>query len=193
LIPFLIARCWKRCCAWRTWSSCGRYWASTRRIDAHLLLQRQHNHGPWNETLERLEGSLLGYTDAQNDWWIAHRRRNRAFANFPDRTAYATVTADELAWIRAVGERALPPTAPEAALKLVMHGYRPEPAVLDDWLAASNAAAIVRFALSRDFLDSREYGDRNGVRCYLIARQEVPALNRALASAIEVIAERSAT
>jgi hypothetical protein len=74
-----------------------------------------------------------------------------------------------------------------------MYGYRPEPAALDDWLAASNAAAIVRFALSPDFLDSRENGDRNGVRCYVIACPEVPALNRALASAIEVIAERSAT
>lgn len=44
------------------------------RIDAHLLIWRQLEHGAWNDTLERLEGSLLGYTDAQNDWWIAHRR-----------------------------------------------------------------------------------------------------------------------
>jgi hypothetical protein len=47
------------------------------RIDANNLLWRQLAHGPWNDTLERLEGSLLGYTDAQNDWWIARRRRIR--------------------------------------------------------------------------------------------------------------------
>lgn len=47
------------------------------RIDAHRLLWRQLAHGPWNDTLERLEGSLLGYTDEQNDWWIARRRRIR--------------------------------------------------------------------------------------------------------------------
>jgi hypothetical protein len=27
----------------------------------------------WNETLERMEGSLLGYTEAQNDWHIEHK------------------------------------------------------------------------------------------------------------------------
>jgi hypothetical protein len=160
------------------------------RIDAHLLLQRQHNHGPWNETLERLEGSLLGYTDAQNEWWIMHRRRNRVSANFPDRTAYAAVTAAELAWIRAAGERALPPDGSEAPMELVMHGYRPEPAALGDWIAAINAAAIIRFALSRDFLNDRKYGDRDGERCYLIARTEMAALNRALTSGVEIIAER---
>jgi hypothetical protein len=47
------------------------------RIDAHNLLWKQLAHGPWNDTLERLEGSLLGYTDAQNDWWIARRQRIR--------------------------------------------------------------------------------------------------------------------
>lgn len=139
-----------------------------------------------------MHGSLLGYTDEQNDWWIARRRRHNASATFPDRTAYAAVTTAELVWIRAVGERALPSDGPEAPLELVMHGYRPEPAALDDWLAASNAAAIVRFALSRDFLESREYGHRDGERCYLIARSEVPNLNRALTSGIEIIAEQSA-
>jgi hypothetical protein len=163
------------------------------RIDAYLLLWQQLKHGSWNETLERLDGSLLGYTDAQNDWWVARRRRHHASATFPDRTAYAAVTAGELAWIRAAGERALPPDGPEAPLELVMHGYRPESAALDDWIAASDAAAIVRFGLSRDFLDSREYRDRDGARCYLIARSEVPALNRALTSGVEIVDERSAS
>jgi hypothetical protein len=47
------------------------------RIDAHNLVWGQLAHGSWNDTLERLEGALLGYTDAQNDWWIARRRRMR--------------------------------------------------------------------------------------------------------------------
>jgi hypothetical protein len=157
------------------------------RIDAHLLLWRQLEHGSWNETLERLDGILLGYTDAQNDWWIAHWRHNHASSTFSDSTAYAAVTAAELAWIHTTGERALPP---EAALELVMHGVRPEPAALDNWIAASGAAAIVRFGLSRTFLSGREYGHRDGVRCYSITRSEMPALNRVLGSAIQVVAER---
>jgi len=47
------------------------------RINAHNLVARQLAYGPWNDTLERLEGSLLGYTDAENDGWIARRRRMR--------------------------------------------------------------------------------------------------------------------
>jgi hypothetical protein len=38
------------------------------RIDGHNLLWRQLAYGPWNDTLDRLEGSLSGYTEAQNDW-----------------------------------------------------------------------------------------------------------------------------
>jgi hypothetical protein len=59
------------------------------RIDAHILLWRQLEHGPWNETLERLEGSLLGYTDAQNDWWLA--RRGRTTRRGPGRIGQSTL------------------------------------------------------------------------------------------------------
>jgi len=48
------------------------------RIDAYNLIWKQLAHGPWNDTLERLEGSLLGYTDEQNDWWIAHIKHQRS-------------------------------------------------------------------------------------------------------------------
>jgi len=160
------------------------------RIDAYLLLWRQLEHSSWNETLERLSGTLLGYTDEQNDWWIAHRRHNHASATFPDRTAYAAVTGSELAWIHSVGERALPP---ESSLELVMHGFRPDPAALDHWLAVSSAAAIVHFGLSREFLNGREHRDRAGARCYSVPCQEMPALNRALTTAIQIVAERKLT
>ncbi len=32
----------------------------------------------WDDALERLQGSLLGYEDWQNDWWIEHRYRKAA-------------------------------------------------------------------------------------------------------------------
>jgi hypothetical protein len=44
------------------------------RIDAFLLMWRVAAITGWNETLERFEGSLLGYEDWQNDWWIEHTR-----------------------------------------------------------------------------------------------------------------------
>ena len=160
------------------------------RIDAHILVWRQLDHGPWNETLERLEGSLLGYTDAQNDWWLARRRRDHATAIRTDRTAFVAVDAAELAWIRSVGDRAFQPERAGSNLELVMHWPLPEPAMLEAWLTATGAAAITRVGLSGKFLDNLEFGQRNGHRSYLIRPDEVLALNRALTSSIEVVIER---
>jgi hypothetical protein len=151
---------------------------------------RQLDHGPWNDTLERLEGSLLGYTDAQNDWWLARRRRDRATSDWRDGTAYVAVDAAELAWIRSVGERVFRPERAGADLELVMHWPLPEPAMLEAWLAATGAAAITRVGLPRKFLANRSFGHRGGQRSYLIGPHEVLALNRALTSSIEVVIER---
>lgn len=43
------------------------------RIEAFLLVSKVSAKTGWNEALERMEGSLLGYEDWQNDWWIEHR------------------------------------------------------------------------------------------------------------------------
>jgi hypothetical protein len=42
------------------------------RIDAYLLLWRTAEKSGWNDGFERMQGSLLGYEDWQNDWHIAH-------------------------------------------------------------------------------------------------------------------------
>lgn len=44
------------------------------RIEAFLLLRQIAHKIGWNDTLERLEGSLLGYEDWQNDWWLKNRQ-----------------------------------------------------------------------------------------------------------------------
>ncbi|KGF68833.1 hypothetical protein LL06_14310 [Hoeflea sp. BAL378] len=45
------------------------------RIDAYIktILKRTR---AWDNELERLQGSLLGYEDWQNDWWIEQRCQN---------------------------------------------------------------------------------------------------------------------
>jgi hypothetical protein len=47
------------------------------RIDAMIELRGRLDIERWTEAHERREGSLLGYTDAQNDAWIAWRRTQR--------------------------------------------------------------------------------------------------------------------
>ncbi|MBZ9763182.1 hypothetical protein LB553_20175 [Mesorhizobium sp. CA8] len=47
------------------------------RIDAYLLASKVSAKTGWNEALERMEGSLLGYENWQNDWWVERRARRR--------------------------------------------------------------------------------------------------------------------
>jgi hypothetical protein len=44
------------------------------RINAYLLLQKTASKSGWNEGFERMEGSLLGYEDWQNDFHIDEQR-----------------------------------------------------------------------------------------------------------------------
>jgi hypothetical protein len=48
------------------------------RIDAYLLMKKVAEHSGWNEALERMEGSLLGYEDWQNDVFIERFYRTKA-------------------------------------------------------------------------------------------------------------------
>lgn len=158
------------------------------RIDAHLLLQEQSKHVPWNETLERLEGTLLGYTDQQNDWWLSHRRQHSASGTFTDQTAYVAVSAEDLAWIRDVGERALPPGKPR---ELLIYGSytSPQHSAFESQGAPGSSVALVRFGLLREFTAKRDCVRRGEARCYLVTSDEVSALNRALTSAVQVVME----
>jgi hypothetical protein len=75
----------------------------TRRISSELCLQLRNKHPKrrvkaklrgdrqeavyiknilnrtrdWDDDLERLQGSLLGYEDWENDWWIEQRSKGR--------------------------------------------------------------------------------------------------------------------
>jgi hypothetical protein len=46
------------------------------RIDAYILMRKTADKSGWNEGFERLEGSLLGYLDWQNDFHIEQYRRH---------------------------------------------------------------------------------------------------------------------
>jgi hypothetical protein len=46
------------------------------RIDAYMLLWETADKSGWNEGFERLEGSLLGYEDWQNDFHMEQYRRH---------------------------------------------------------------------------------------------------------------------
>jgi hypothetical protein len=45
------------------------------RIDAYLVMMMASKRSGWSEGFERLEGLLLGYTNAEIDAWLEHLRR----------------------------------------------------------------------------------------------------------------------
>lgn len=53
------------------------------RIDAYINMQMEGEITGWSERLERLQGTLLGYTDAENDAHIDHALRSPNVNNFP--------------------------------------------------------------------------------------------------------------
>jgi hypothetical protein len=56
------------------------------RIDAYLLLLKTAEKAGWNEGFERMEGSLLGYEDWQNDAYIAWQKKRYQAALSNDNT-----------------------------------------------------------------------------------------------------------
>ena len=57
--------------------------AEAWRIEAMKLLKRESGKSGWSETCERMEGSLLGYTDEENDAHIERALRNPQAKGFP--------------------------------------------------------------------------------------------------------------
>jgi hypothetical protein len=76
------------------------------RIPAFMLLNELVRKHPWSDALERMSGTLLGYTDEQNDEWLAKRQRHHA--GWQCITLYATVSHDVLDGIAELGYRAFP-------------------------------------------------------------------------------------
>jgi len=48
------------------------------RIDAYLLVMDILDQRCWSEGMERMQGRLLGYTDSQNDIYIALLRKRQS-------------------------------------------------------------------------------------------------------------------
>jgi hypothetical protein len=45
------------------------------RIDAYIEMYQGAQQSGWDDGFERRQGSLLGYEEWQNDWWLKHRGR----------------------------------------------------------------------------------------------------------------------
>jgi hypothetical protein len=76
------------------------------RIDAYRLMDMTSQSVRWNDTLERILGSLLGYSKEENDLWLDYRTRTGR--RWGVQTFYRLVTSVEAERIREAGHKAFP-------------------------------------------------------------------------------------
>jgi hypothetical protein len=159
------------------------------RVEAHRLVKDQLKFGRWNYTLERLEGTLLGYTETENAWWSEHLHKiGRVWGSI---SLYAAISSSTLEWVRASGCRALPWDMPDCGIELRLLWPPPTTAELDCLMEASDCYAVIRLAVRRKFVEKREARTEDGNRTYQISGDEIPELNRFLEDQIAIIAERA--
>jgi hypothetical protein len=74
------------------------------RFEAYRLMAATARATNWNDALERIEGSLLGYTPEQNDCWISYRERKGH--RWGRQTAYILLPDTEIEFVRKTGRKA---------------------------------------------------------------------------------------
>src|SRR5882757_664874 len=148
-----------------------------------LIWHATSKSGGWNEHFERLEGTLFGYEDWQNDWWIDFGLQG----GFGGVTFCCPVTMAGLAWIEAAGFRALPPIE-SSALVIASYDVDANSDLRAFMLENPDSAAVVRFNVLgrnvRDLIDLRHGGPQH------VQAERIGELNRNLRGSIVIVVRR---
>lgn len=156
------------------------------RIPAIKLIRKASDKaGGWNEVFERLEGTLMGYEDWQNDWWLEqHARGDGVLYGLSFRCA---VTKAGLDWVIQSGNRALPPAEGPALTIQASHALDDEAMELA-FREDARIEAFVQFnVLGRHLVgvcDLRTAGP------FQIPATQVPDVNLKLTRQVQIIARR---
>lgn len=74
------------------------------RFEAYRLMAATARATNWNDALERIEGSLLGYTLEQNNYWMSYRKRKGY--RWGHQTVYRFLPNTEVEFVRKAGCKA---------------------------------------------------------------------------------------
>jgi len=158
------------------------------RIPAYLLLKKVQDKHPWNDALESLEGSLLGYTDEQNDEWLA--KLYERHAGWACVTLYATTTVQILDEVAELGNRAFPKEILKHA-SLFAAERIPTRASLEKagLFSGKSRCHLVRFGVAKEFFFDGFECTPSGDLTLVSIHKDVSAkdLNRALRTEIQII------
>jgi hypothetical protein len=157
------------------------------RIPAFMLLKKVQDKHKWNDALERMEGSLLGYTDEQNDEWLA-RCRERA-AGWGCMTLHALITSEALKEIEELGERAFPKDFLSKARLFTVERTPTRSALEQAGLLSGANIHLIRFGVEWPFFrDSFEHTPSKGISpAWTRGKIVTKDLNRALSTNIQVL------
>lgn len=157
------------------------------RIPAYLLLRRVSDKGRWNDALERQLGSLLGYTDDQNEEWL--RVQKRRHAGWQCFTFHAAISHEVLQEILLLGRKAFPVSFLKDAI-IFYSERRGNKRLLRTLGVEEDKAHLVRFGVSKRFSESYLVKADSGrvTRFNLRSRCSIKALNEGLVTEIEKVA-----
>ncbi|MFS8979134.1 hypothetical protein PO002_32380 [Cupriavidus necator] len=157
------------------------------RIPALRLIRKASGvAGGWNEIFERLEGTLMGYEDWQNDWWLDLHARGDGSIVY-GMSFRCAVSKAGLDWVIQSGHRALPPV--EGATLTIQSSHALEDETMELALRENpDVEAFVQFNLGGCHLmgvcDLRTTGP------FLIPAIMVSDINRNLTRQVCVVARR---
>jgi hypothetical protein len=158
------------------------------RIDAYLLLERIASKDQWNAALERLQGSLLGYTDEQNEEWL--RKRYQKHVGWACYTLYAVTTRSTLQRIADLGMRAFPTEHPIDIRLLHCFDEIPSRSSVErSGLFRGEYCEMIRFGVKKIFFENGlERVASEGLSTFSIRDgQNMKDLNQALATDIQIV------
>ncbi|MFM0289071.1 hypothetical protein [Paraburkholderia megapolitana] len=156
------------------------------RIRALMLIQSNAGAaGGWTEIHERLEGTLMGYEDWQNDWWLEQCAQGDGVTY--GMSLRCTVTKAGYEWIVHSGNRALPPIAGASFTVLASRSLGDE----DMQLALRDnpdIEAFVQFNIGGRHLMHLSNPKKGGP--FDIPTSMIPEINRKLTRPIRIVAQR---
>lgn len=142
--------------------------------------------GGWNEHYERLEGTLMGYEDWQNDWWLKHNADGDGVMF--GMSLRGAVTKAGLEWIVHAGNRALPPV--DGSVFIVFPSYVLDADAMQIALRDNpHIEAFVQFNIAGRYL--MHVADLRTAGPFALPASLIPDINRKLTRPVRIVTRRN--
>jgi hypothetical protein len=159
------------------------------RMETYRLLRDAVAHvGHWNDEYERLFGTLLGYSDNENDAWL--QRRAAWGIRWGCATLYLLVSEDEVAFIQSKCLRALPEISDRSIdFFISQKGMEPVIERLGKYIKGSDRLARINISY-RDMESFQDLADRHiadQFGPFIIGSNKMAAINSMISGPVTIL------